>query len=48
MNDANNQLKSRSEAGFPIKGSRISPLYYSTVGVEMLNYLLVEMIEIDK
>jgi len=27
MNDANDQLKLRSEAEFPIKGSRTSPLY---------------------
>ena len=29
MNDANGQLKSRSEAGFPMKGFRTSPLYSS-------------------
>ena len=29
MNDANGQLKSRSGAGFPMKGSRTSPLYFS-------------------
>ena len=29
MNDANGQLKSRSEAGFPMKGSRFSSLYFS-------------------
>ena len=27
MNDANDQLKSRTEAGFPMKGSKTSPLY---------------------
>jgi len=27
MNDANDQLKSRSEVGFPTKGSKTSPLY---------------------
>ena len=40
MNDANSQLKSRSEAGFPMKGSRFSPLYFSRQWVEVLNYLL--------
>jgi len=29
MNDANGQLKSRSEARFPMKGSKTSPLYSS-------------------
>jgi len=29
MNDANSQLKSRSEAGFHMKGSRTSLLYSS-------------------
>jgi len=27
MNSANGKLKSRSEVGFPMKGSRTSPLY---------------------
>jgi len=27
MNDVNGQLKLRSEAGFPMEGSRTSPLY---------------------
>ena len=40
MNDANGQLKSRSEAGFPMKGSRTSPLYFSRQWVEVLNCLL--------
>jgi len=29
MNDTNGQIKSRSEAEFPMKGSRTSPLYSS-------------------
>jgi len=29
MNDVNGQLKSISEAGFPMKGSKTSPLYFS-------------------
>ena len=40
MNDANGQLKSRNEVGFPIKGSRTSSLYFSRQWVEVLNYLL--------
>ena len=31
MNNANGQFKSRSEAGFPIKGSRTSPLNCNTL-----------------
>jgi len=27
MNDANGQLKTKSEAGFPLKSSRTSPLF---------------------
>ena len=44
----NGQLKIRSEAGFPLKGSRTSPLYSSKLGVEVLICLLVEMSETDK
>ena len=40
MNDTNDQLKSRSEDGFPMKGSRTSPLDFSRQWVEMLNCLL--------
>jgi len=29
MNDTNGQLKSRSKAGFPMKGSKTSPLHSS-------------------
>ena len=47
-NDANGQLKIRSKAGFPVKGSRISPLYFSILGVAVLNCLFVEMNETDK
>ena len=39
MNDANGQLKSRSETGFPMKDSKTS-LYFSIQGVEVLNCLL--------
>jgi len=39
MNDANGQLKSRSEDEFPMKGSRTAPLYSSRQWVEVLNYL---------
>jgi len=39
MNDANGQLKSRSEARFPMKDSRTS-LYSSRQWVDMLNCLL--------
>ena len=42
-NDINGQLKIRSEARFPVKGSRTSPLHSSRLRVEVLNYLLVEM-----
>ena len=48
MNDANGQLKIRSEAGFSVKGSRTSFLYSSKLGVEVLKCLLVEMSETDK
>ena len=48
MNDTNSQLKTRSEAGFSVKGFRTSPLYSSTLGVEVLNCLLIEMSENDK
>ena len=48
MNDANDQLKTRSEIGFLMKGSRTSSLYFSRLGVEVLNCLLVEMSETDK
>ena len=47
-NNANDQLKLRSEAGFPIKGSRTSPLYSSRLRVEVLNYLLDWKRKIDK
>jgi len=40
MNNEHGQLKSRSEVGFPIKGSRVSPLYSSSLRVEVLNSLL--------
>jgi len=40
MNDTNGQLKSRSEAGVPINGSKTSPLYSSRQLVEVLNCLL--------
>ena len=40
MNDANNQFKSRSEARFPMKGSRTSSLYSSRQWVEVHNCLL--------
>jgi len=36
-NDAQGQLKLRSEAWFPIKGFKTSPLYFSKQWVEMLN-----------
>ena len=39
MNNANSQLKSRSEARFPIEGS-ITSLYSSRLRVEVLNYFL--------
>ena len=48
MNNANSQLKTRSEIRFPVKGSKPSPLYSSRLGVELLNYLLVEISEINK
>jgi len=48
MNDANDQLKIRSEIGFLMKGSRTSSLYFCRLGVEVLNCLLVEMSETDK
>ena len=47
-NDANGQLKIRSEAGFPVKGSRTSLLYSSKLEVEVLNCFLIEMSETDK
>ena len=40
MNDANGQLKSRSEVVFPMKGSRPSPLYSSRQCAEVLNCFL--------
>ena len=40
INNAKCQLKSRSEAGFPMKGFRTSHLYSSRHWVEMLNCLL--------
>ena len=48
MNDANDQLKTRSEARFSVKGSKTSPLYSSRLEVEVLNCLLVEISETDK
>ena len=48
MNNPNGQLKTRSEAEFPMKGSKTSPLYSSRFGVELLNCLLVEMSETEK
>jgi len=48
MNDVNRQLKIRSEAGFPMKGTRTSPLYYSRLEVEVFNCLLIEMSETNK
>jgi len=40
MNCANSLLKSRSEAGFPMKCSRNSPLYSSKQWVDVLNCFL--------
>jgi len=40
--------KTKSEAGFPVKGSKTSPLYFSRLGVKVLNCLLVEMTETNK
>ena len=40
MNNVNGQLKSRSEAGFSMKGARTFPLYSSRQWVEVLNCLL--------
>ena len=40
MNDANGQLKLRSEVGFPVKGSRTFSLYSSRQWVEVRNCLL--------
>jgi len=40
MNNANSQLKLRSEAGFPMKSFITSPLYSSEQWVEVLNCLL--------
>jgi len=48
MNDANGQLKTRSETRFPVKDSITSPLYSSRLGVEVLNCLLAEMRQTDK
>ena len=48
MNDINGELKIRSEARFPMKGSRTSPLYSSRLGIEVFDCLLIEMSEIDK
>jgi len=48
MNDANGQLKTRSEVVFPVKGSRTSTLYSFRLGVKVLNCLFVEMSETDK
>jgi len=45
MNDAYGQLKIRTEVRFPVKGSKTSPLYSSRLGVEVLNYLLNEMMK---
>jgi len=42
FNDAHSQLKIISEAGFPVKGSRTSPLYSFRLVVEVLNCLIVE------
>ena len=38
-------FKTRSEAKFPVKGSRTSPLYSSRLGVKVLNCLPFEMSE---
>ena len=40
MNDANGHLKSRSEAEFPMKGSKTSLLYSSRQWVEVLNCII--------
>jgi len=40
INNANGLLKSRSEAGFLIKGSKTFPLYLSRLRVKVLNCLL--------
>jgi len=40
MNDANDQLKSRSEVGLPMKGSRTSLLYPFRQRVKVLKCLL--------
>ena len=48
MNNANSELKTRSKAEFLVKDSRTSPLYFSRLGVEVLNFLLVEISETDK
>jgi len=47
MNNTNGQLKSRSEAEFPIKGSRTS-LYFSKLRVKVLNCLLTWKRKTDK
>jgi len=44
-NDANGQLKTRCEAGFPVKGSKTYSLYSSRLGVEVLNCLLIEIVK---
>jgi len=36
LNDANGQVKTRSEAKFSVKGSKTSQLYSSRLGVEVL------------
>ena len=42
MNNTNNQLKSRTEARFLIKGSKTSPPYFSTLRVELsIAFLIV-------
>ena len=48
MKDANGQLKTRSEVGFPMKNFKTSSLYFSRLGVDVLNCFLVEMSETDK
>ena len=48
MNNANGQLKIRSEAGFPVKGFKTFPLYSFRLGVDVLNCLLIKMSETDK
>ena len=47
-NDANSQLKTRSEAEFPVKGSKTYTIYSSKLEIEVFNCLLIEMSETDK